>query len=216
MGNEHIQFGFVSVNVEAIPASRGPGRPREFDLDQALDGAIQVFSEHGYHATSIGDLTAATGVTAGSLYKAFSDKHAVFLAALDRYLAVRDQQVQTRLATARTGRERIQALLDLYAGWSHDAQGRRGCLVVGSAVELSTSDTEVAARVAGVLARYEKRLAGFVQAGLEDGSIPPHVDGTAAARVLLCVMQGMRVIGKTGRTRGDMAGMVATAMKVVS
>ena len=129
---------------------------------------------------------------------------------------MRDDQVQARLATARTGRERIQALLDLYAAWSHDAQGRRGCLVVGSAVELSTSDTEVAARVAGVLARYEKRLAGFVQAGLEDGSIPPHVDGAAAARVLLCVMQGMRVIGKMGRTRGDMAGMVETAMKVVS
>ncbi len=175
-----------------------------------------MFSEHGYHATSIGDLTAATGVTAGSLYKAFPDKHAVFLAALDRYLAVREQQVQARLATTRTGRERIQALLDLYAGWSHDAQGRRGCLVVGSAVELSTSDAEVAARVAGVLARYEKRLAGFVQLGLEDGSIPPHVDGAAAARVLLCVMQGMRVIGKTGRTRDDIMGMVETAMRVVS
>ena len=139
----------MSDNVGAIPASRGPGRPREFDLDQALDGAIRVFSEHGYHATSIGDLKVATGVTAGSLYKAFADKRAVFLAALDRYLLVRDHQVQTRLATAHTGRERIQVLLELYAGWSHDAQGRRGCLVVGSAVELSTSDAEVAVRVAG-------------------------------------------------------------------
>lgn len=206
----------MSGDVEAIRASRGPGRPREFDLDKALDGAIHVFSKHGYHATSIADLKAATGVTAGSLYKAFADKRAVFLAALDRYLLVRDQQVQMRLATARTGRERIQALLELYAGWSHDAQGRRGCLVVGSAVELSTSDAEVAARVAGVLARYEKRLASFVEAGLEDGSIPRHVDGPAAARVLLCVMQGMRVIGKTGRTRADMEDMVETAMKMVS
>ena len=199
-----------------VRAFRGPGRPREFDLDQALDGAIRVFSEQGYHATSITDLKVATGVTAGSLYKAFADKRDVFLAALDRYLLLRDLQVQTRLATARTGRERIQALLGLYAEWSHDAQGRRGCLVVGSAVELSASDAEVAVRVAGVLARYEKRLAGFVEAGLEDGSVPPQVDGPAAARVLLCVMQGMRVIGKMGRTRADMEDMVETAMKVVS
>ena len=55
-----------------------------------------------------------------------------------------------------------------------------------------------------------------MEAGLEDGSIPPHVSGPAAARVLLCVMQGMRVIGKTGRTRADMEGMVNTAMRVVS
>lgn len=197
-------------------ASRGRGRPREFDLQTVLDGVIKVFSEKGYHATSISDLTSQTGMTAGSFYKAFQDKRAVFLAALDRYLALRDEQFQARLATAGSGRERLNAVLSLYAEWSHDVQGRRGCLVVGSATELSTSDTEVAARVAAVLRRYEVRLADFVQLGLEDGSIPAHVDGPVAARVLLCVMQGMRVIGKTGRTREDMEGLVGTAMKVLS
>lgn len=181
-----------------------------------LDAAIRVFSERGYHATSISDLTAATGVTAGSLYKAFDDKRAVFIAAFDRYLALRHEQLQARLAKARSGRERVRAVLALYAEYSHDAQGRRGCLVVGSAVELSTSDAEVANRVAGVLSRYEKRLADFVQLGLEDGSIPPHVDGPAAARLLLCVTQGMRVVGKTGRSREDMEGLVETAMKILS
>ncbi len=197
-------------------ASRGPGRPREFNTEAMLDAAIGVFSERGYHATSIGDLTAATGVTAGSLYKAFEDKRAVFIAAFDRYLALRHEQLQARLAEARSGRERVRAVLALYAGHSHDAQGRRGCLVVGSAVELSTSDADVASRVAGVLSRYEKRLADFVQLGLEDGSIPAHVDGPVAARLLLCIVQGMRVIGKTGRTREDMEGLVEAAMKVLS
>ena len=70
--------------------------------------------------------------------------------------------------------------------------------------------------VVDALVRYEKRFAGFVEAGLEDGSISSHVSGPAAARVLLCVTQGMRVIGKTGRTRADMEGMVETAMRVVS
>ena len=185
-------------------------------MGTVLDAAIRVFSERGYHATSVGDLTAATGVTAGSLYKAFEDKRAVFIAAFDRYLALRHEQLQARLAEARSGRERVQAVLALYAEYSHDAQGRRGCLVVGSAVELSTSDAEVADRVAGVLSRYEKRLADFVQLGLEDGSIPPHVDGPVAARLLLCVTQGMRVIGKTGRTREDMEDLVEAAMKILS
>jgi TetR/AcrR family transcriptional repressor of nem operon len=185
-------------------------------MEAMLDAAIGVFSEQGYHATSISDLTAATGVTAGSLYKAFADKRAVFLAAFDRYLALRNEQLQDRLAKARSGRERVQAVLALYAEYSHDAQGRRGCLVVGSAVELSVSDAEVASRVAGVLECYETRLAEFVQLGLDDGSIPAHVNGPVAARLLLCVMQGMRVLGKTGRTREDMESLVGTAMKVLS
>jgi len=206
----------MNAGTASRQASRGPGRPREFDTEAMLDAAIRVFSERGYHATSISDLTAATGVTAGSLYKAFDDKRAVFIAAFDRYLALRHEQLQARLAKARSGRERVRAVLALYAEYSHDAQGRRGCLVVGSAVELSTSDAEVANRVAGVLSRYEKRLADFVQLGLEDGSIPPHVDGPAAARLLLCVTQGMRVVGKTGRSREDMEGLVETAMKILS
>ena len=185
-------------------------------MEAVLDGAIAVFSQQGYHATSIGDLTAQTRVTAGSLYKAFNDKRALFLAAFDRYLALRDGQVQARLAAARSGRGRIETLLELYADWSHDAQGRRGCLVVGSAVELSVSDAEVAAKVAAVLQRYEERLDGFVQLGLRDGSIPTHVHSSTTARVLLCVMQGMRVLGKTGRTREEMSGLVEIAMKVLT
>ena len=205
----------MSGSNPSAPTPRGRGRPREFDLDAVLDSAIAVFSDHGYHATSISDLTAKTGVTAGSFYKAFKDKRAVFLAALDRYLALRDQQLQARLGAARTGRECVQTVLQLYAEWSHEAQGRRGCLAVGSAVEMSVSDAEVAAKVAAVMRRHEKRLVEFVQSGLEDGSIPAHVDGAVAARVLLCVMQGMRVVGKTGRTSTDMNGLVESAMKVI-
>src|SRR4051812_39907819 len=53
------------------PIARPPGRPREFDMDTALDRAVRVFSERGYHATSIGDLTAAMRLATGSVYKAF-------------------------------------------------------------------------------------------------------------------------------------------------
>ena len=61
-------------------------RPREFDESEVLDAAIAAFWRGGYAATSISDLQAATGLSRGSLYKAFGYKHGLFLAALDRYL----------------------------------------------------------------------------------------------------------------------------------
>ena len=69
--------------------SRLPGRPREFDTDAAIDSALLVFRERGYHATSIKELSDATGLTAGSLYKAFGSKNGLFLAAFDRYTRTR-------------------------------------------------------------------------------------------------------------------------------
>lgn len=69
-------------------------------MDTALDRAVRVFSERGYHATSIGDLTAAMRLATGSVYKAFRDKHAVFLAAFERYAALRQEQTRSAAAKA--------------------------------------------------------------------------------------------------------------------
>lgn len=202
------------MNRSSLP-HRGPGRPREFDLDSALDKAIGTFSEHGYHATSVGKLTAAMRIAEGSLYKAFGDKRRVFLAALERYIMLRNERLARDLAAAHTAREKIRAVLAAYAEVSHGRVGRRGCLVVGSAVDLASSDPEVARRVGAVLGSREERLAELIREGHEDGSVAPDVDATGTARLLLCVLQGMRVLGKTGRSREEMLSLVNGALRLL-
>jgi TetR/AcrR family transcriptional regulator, transcriptional repressor for nem operon len=195
--------------------SRGPGRPREFVLEDVLDKAIAVFSESGFHATSLGKLTAAIGITEGSLYKAFRDKRAVFLAAFERYVELRSARLRQELARVQTGRERVRAVLALYVEYCHGSQGRRGCLVVGSAVDLASSDKEMARRVADVLKVHEKRLIDCILQGQQDGSIDTGLDAQSTGRLLLCVLQGMRVLGKTGRTHDEMMDIADHALKLL-
>jgi len=202
------------TSSETTP-SRARGRPREFDIDAALDKAIAIFTERGYYGTSISDLSAALELTAGSIYKAFDDKRAVFVAALERYITLRTERLQQAMMPARNGRERVRTLLALYAASSHDGEGRRGCLIVSSAVELAISDPEIAERVARSLDVHEKRLVQFIRQGQEDGSIAAHVEAATTARLLLCVLQGMRVIGKTGRGKKEMNSLIDNAMKVL-
>ena len=73
------------------------GRPREFDEDDVLDRVVRQFWQHGYEATSLTDLVIATGVQKGSLYKAFGDKHALFMMALDRYVTNAERETRNRL-----------------------------------------------------------------------------------------------------------------------
>jgi AcrR family transcriptional regulator len=203
----------MDIRITADSAPRNAGRPREFEIEQALDKAIIVFSEKGYHGTSISDLKEAMGLTAGSLYKAFKDKKAIFLATFDRYKQVRNAVLDAELQKAVSGRDKVFRMLGVYAHASVGEAGRRGCLVVGTAVELAAYDAEAAERVHGSMSRTEELLQVLVREGQADGSIPSSVDAPHAARLLLSVVYGLRVIGKTGPTPEHAASIVESAMK---
>jgi len=196
--------------------ARPRGRPREFDMDEALDKAIRVFCEQGYNATSIGDLIEAMGLASGSIYKAFKDKRAVFLAALDRYKLLRNEKVASIARTSRPARERLRDVLAFYVESSKGIEGRRGCLVVGSAVELAIVDREVASRVGASLAGNEAFLADLIRQGQADGSIAGRIDPEETARVLVCFTQGVRVVGKSGRAPPETSTTVDIAMKLLA
>jgi TetR/AcrR family transcriptional repressor of nem operon len=195
---------------------RGPGRPREFDKEAALDRALLVFRERGYHAASLHDLGSAMKLTAGSIYKAFSDKRAIFLAAFDRYTDLRNAKLQQLLEAEANGRDKLRAMLGFYAEASHDIEGRRGCLVAVSATEFSTLDAKTAVRVTVALQRVETLLRDLIRLGLSDGSMAPGIDVDVAACTLLCLLQGFRVIGKTGRTRAEMMAAADQALRLIA
>jgi AcrR family transcriptional regulator len=179
--------------------SRTAGRPREFELDTALDAAITVFTERGYHGTSITDLKAAMGLTAGSIYKAFKDKKAIFLAAFDRYKQVRAALLAEKLAQASTGREQVQAILHFYAEAACGETGRRGCLAIGAAVELALFDADVAARVARAHAVTLAQIEGFLANGQKDGSVSSAINASTTALSIFSFLQGIRIAGKSGQ-----------------
>ena len=184
-------------------------------MDDALDKALAVFSERGYHAASITDLTDAMGLAAGSVYKAFRDKRGIFLAAFDRYRALRIALLDQATASTATGRDKLRAVLGVYADSSYGDAGRRGCLVVRSAGDMALFDEEAARRVATAFAANEALVSGLIALGQEDGSIRDDLDAAATARTLLCLMSGMRIVGKTGRSHADMTDIAETAMKII-
>lgn len=196
-------------------AARERGRPREFDIETALDRAILYFREHGYNGVSIADLSQALKLSAGSIYKAFNSKHALFTAALDRYLALRGAQLSEITSSTELGREKLRRLLVFYAESSHATEGRYGCLVVLGAVELASTDEAIAQKVSTALVLNEQRLREIIQQAQQDGSVPQEIDAATTARLMLALVQGMRVLGKIGQTREDMMALVDASLKLL-
>jgi TetR/AcrR family transcriptional repressor of nem operon len=188
-------------------------RPREFDEDEVLDQVVETFWRRGYEATSVSDLMEATGLAKGSLYKGFGDKHQLYLRALERYLAA---GLESFFACARqqpTGRDALEALLLMIAGYSTCAGERRGCFAVNSTIELASHDAEVR----NVLRRHnratEKLFTQLVEQGMEDGSLRAGLDPAVVAGCVTTVIQGLQVRGKLGLTRPQARATVDMALQ---
>ncbi|WP_063683211.1 TetR/AcrR family transcriptional regulator [Bradyrhizobium stylosanthis] len=177
------------------------GRPRSFDVDAAVERAMNVFWSRGYHATALPDLLRATRLSRGSLYAAFGDKHSLFLLALDRYIADAIARMDVELAPHRDPVEGLRTFLAGYVERTSGTNGRRGCLLVATAMELAGQDAEVGRRVAGFFKAMEARLADALSRAKAAEKLADRVEPASAARILVCFVEGLRVIGKTTPAR---------------
>lgn len=145
-------------------------RPREFDMDEALEGAMNAFWERGYEATSLADLMAATGLAKGSIYKAFEDKHDLFLRSLQRYLDNLYRETSQILDASNSPTEGLRQWLScLILEVCHDQDRQRGCFAVNTVVELAPHDDDVAQLLKSHFKRMRRVLTQLIQRGQERG-----------------------------------------------
>ncbi|MEI9916630.1 MAG: TetR/AcrR family transcriptional regulator [Methylovirgula sp.] len=180
-------------------------------MNEAVHNAMEVFQTHGYEGTSLNHLQEGTGLTRGSLYKAFTDKKTLFLMALDRYTGDNTEGLRQRLASG-SPKEAVRAALKAIAQASSLASGERGCLVVGSTTEMASKDAEVKERIRRTFARMEGFLREAIERGQASGEITSRSSPEALSRFLLCLIEGLGVLGKTGRTKKEMLEIVDIAM----
>jgi TetR/AcrR family transcriptional regulator, transcriptional repressor for nem operon len=177
------------------------GRPREFDTDAAIERAMGVFWSSGYHATSLPDLLDATNLSRGSLYAAFGDKHGLFLRALDRYIAEALTRLDAELDPRKNALAGLRACLAGYVERTSGVAGKRGCLVVATAMELAGHDSEVEQRIRRFFKAMETRLTAALARAQAEGALADGVEPATAARLLVCLVEGMRVVSKTSSDR---------------
>jgi TetR/AcrR family transcriptional repressor of nem operon len=180
----------------SVPLPRG--RPRSFDPDAAVERAMRVFWSRGYHATALPDLLRATKLSRGSLYAAFGDKHSLFLRALDRYIADALTRMDIELAPHREPVDGLRAYLAGYVDRTSGDNGRRGCLLVATAMELAGRDADIDLRIGSFFKAMESRVADVLSRAKGAGKLADGVEPLSAARILVCFVEGLRVVGKTG------------------
>jgi AcrR family transcriptional regulator len=183
------------------------GRPREFDVDEALATALRVFWQKGYEGTSLTDLTDAMGITRPSLYAAFGNKEELFRKALDLYEREKLAYIGEALAapTSRGVAERLlRGALELQTSECEP----RGCLRVISSVSCGSEAASVRADLQARRASSQQALLDRMERACAEGDLPPNTDVGAITNYLLAVLQGMSVQAGSGASKEQLEEVV--------
>ncbi|MGH8778338.1 TetR/AcrR family transcriptional regulator [Paraburkholderia sp.] len=191
------------------------GRPREFDTEAVLTEAGRVFWSYGYHATSIDDLCKATGVLRGSLYGVFGDKRGIMIAALDHYSDGAIARLVERLSANVPAEEALRNALLHHTRVASSLSGQRSCFITNATLEMSLDDAEVLERIAAIQRRIATLLAAAVIRGQTSGVFDTRLDEKTVADFLLCVTQGLRVLGKIKHDERELEAIVDIAMRAL-
>ncbi|MBI4907251.1 MAG: TetR/AcrR family transcriptional regulator [Acidobacteria bacterium] len=167
---------------------------KQFDVDEALDRAKDIFWEHGYGATSMEMLLKAMRINRGSFYDTFKSKRDVMIRTLRRYSADDRASVIRAVAAGKSPREAITAVFRGMIDGSRGSQGRHGCFLVNSALEVAPQDEEASQIVREGLRDVERFFAELIRAGQEKGEFPKQLDPTEMGRTLMNQMVGLMVL----------------------
>ena len=191
------------------------GRLKAFDEDEVLDRAVNCFWQHGYEATSVRDLADRMGIGGASLYNAYGDKRALFVAALARYADRSMRERIERLEKRGRPKEAIRAFLAEIIDRSLEDPDRKGCLLVNSALDVAPHDAAIGKVVAAYLDEIRAFFRRNVEAARAAGQAPRKIDPEGVADHLLGVVLGIRVLARTGARRGLLEGVARPALELL-
>jgi TetR/AcrR family transcriptional repressor of nem operon len=191
-------------------------RKKEFDEDELLEKATNLFWRNGYHATSAQDLVDELKINRSSLYNTYSDKKTLFEKALKKYQEQQTNTMIRMLGEADDPEKAIKKVFDGLVKESCEDDIAKGCFMVNTAVEIAGQDKEIGALVQANNKSVEDALTATIEKGQKKGQFSTKNTARAYARFLFGSINALRVIARSGADKSalnDIAEIALASLK---
>lgn len=190
-------------------------RVKQFDQQEVLEKAMNLFWIKGYHATSIQDLVDHLNINRASLYDTYGGKKELFEKALDHYMSIHQRQNEILLKNGGTAKDTIRQLLELAVKETLSDKDRKGCFVVNTTTELAACDAAVNERVLVNQRQFVDLFQSLIIRGQAQGEISSEKTPRALALSMYVIFTGLRVVGKAYLSRKDLKSIVEPILTIL-
>ena len=188
------------------------GRVRQFDADEALDRALEVFWARGYEGATLPELTRAMGINRPSLYAAFGNKEQLFHKALGRYQTGPLSFVNEALKKP-SARAVVEAIFSGFVRIHRDRSGSRGCMIVSGALACGEAAEPVRRELARLRQATVAALRERFDRAVRESDLPGGTECASLARYIATVLNGLAVQAASGATEKELRQVAAMAMR---
>jgi TetR/AcrR family transcriptional regulator, copper-responsive repressor len=191
------------------------GRPRGYEPEIALGKALDLFRKGGFAATSLDDLSAATGMNRPSLYGAFGDKRELYIKSYQRY---RDDARAAMIDIFREElpiRKRLERIYAVALGIYLAGESPRGCFTVMTAASEAVADPQIRGMVLEGFSELDKAFANCFRLGREKGELPASADPDVLAQLASATIHTIAIRARAGVPRKELEAIVNGAIGVM-
>lgn len=196
-------------------SSKPRGRPRSFDEGDVLDKACAIFMEKGFSATSLDDLSEATGLNRPSLYAAFGDKERLYIAALKRYGDVSMAAIEAIMSRKLPIAKRVELCLHAAINLYRTGDKPLGCMIVTTATVEAPSHPQIAQQAAELMHAFENAFEQAFARAITDGELSSKPPPATRARLMGAVLDTLAVRARMGATAASMKAYVTTIVPAI-
>ncbi len=190
-------------------------RPRDFDADAVLSRAAAAFTLHGFHGTSLANLTQATGLGKQSLYNAFGDKESLYLQAVDHAASHLAQAAAAAMGRAPDGRAALEAFFSQLLGACLIPDPAVNNCIVSAGLLEGLEVQAINDKLTQTWAATRRLLLVAVERGQADGSVRGDMAAIVLADSLMTLVGGLRVSARAVGHKRQLKSVVQLGLEAL-
>ena len=190
-------------------------RPQEFNHQQVLNNAMQVFWRKGYSTTSIKDLSHAMQLQPGSIYGAFKNKRNLFIESLDYYFINLYEGVSCILISDDAPLMRIRKFFDYFLNIARDDEELKSCLLVNTLLEMPPDDKEINERISLMFQNVEELFVEVLIEAQQKGCLASGIRPESAAKMLMSGIFGLQVYNRMKKDKDSLKQIVNNLLSIL-